>query len=114
MYHGFVPPCQEVWSPGALKYARKLPTGHLSPRPKPGVERKSGSLTIVITKPATESLPADDLTGCAPDFLVRFDQPVAEALVVTFFVIVNQKVANGVAQGLFSEKNHTVPALLLY
>ena len=61
--------------------------------PKPGAESKSGSLAIVITKQAAEWLPAGDLTGCAPDILVRFDQPVAEALVVAFFVIVSKKVA---------------------
>ena len=79
-----------------------------------GFGAESGSPAIVVPQHAAESLTTDDLTGCARRFLSRLNQSVAQPLVVSFCMIMGNELLSGVAQGTFTEENHTAKAFFFY
>ena len=70
-------------------------------------------LAVVVTQHAAQTIPAPNAAGCAPDFLARFDQPIAKSLVIPLSVKVSQELGSGLPQRLLPEEDHPVQALFL-
>ena len=60
---------------------------------------------------APEPLAAFDLAGGPPDFVARLKQSIAQSLVISFLMIMDEKLTNGIPQRILAEKNHSVETL---
>jgi hypothetical protein len=69
---------------------------------------------MVIPQHATESLTACDLAGSAAYFIARFDDPIAEPLMVSFGMIMGNEFLSSVTQRSVAEENHAVKAFFFY
>ena len=84
-------------------------------RPSAGVQPRWTPLRrfpMIVPEQTTQPLSAFDLAGGIPDFFVRFKQSIAPSLMISFLMIMSQKLANGIPQRGFAEKNHSVETLL--
>jgi hypothetical protein len=68
---------------------------------------------MIVPEDATEPLETLDATGTLAHIVLGSDQPVVQALVVSFPVVVNHVFAKGSMQGRLPEKDHSFQALLL-
>jgi hypothetical protein len=69
---------------------------------------------MVIPQRATESLTACDLAGSAAYFIARFDDPIAEPLMISFSMIMGNVFLSGITQRSVAEENHAVKAFFFY
>ena len=70
---------------------------HLKPR-SDTLAGKLRGITIVVLEKAAESLPALDLLTGQPNFFARFDDLVAQSLVISFAVKMRKELANRISQ----------------
>ena len=71
------------------------------------------SVAIVVTQEPAEPLAALNLALRAADFAVRIDQLIAQALVISLFVIMIEELMDRPAEHLVAEKYHSQEAFLL-
>ena len=66
---------------------------------------------MVVSQQTAEALTALDLTVVLTNFLIRLDDLVAKALAISFLVIMKKELANGAAEHVLTEKDHSRQAL---
>ncbi len=66
---------------------------------------------MIVSQQAAEALTALDLTVVLANFFIRLDDLVAKALVISFLVIVKNELANGAAEHVLTEEDHSREAL---
>src|SRR3569833_3772701 len=72
------------------------------------------SVTMVIVQHPTESRAPLNRSCVSEVIPVRFDESVAQALVIAFLVIVGDEILNGCPQRSFTEQDHSIQARFLY
>ena len=65
---------------------------------------------IVVEKQSAEPFAACDRALAGTDFILRIEQPIAQALMVPLVVIVFKELADCVVQRPFPEEDHAVQA----
>ena len=73
----------------------------------------SSRVTIVVVQQSAESFATLDLAIDATDMHVRFYQPIPQALMVPFRMIVIEELVHGSAHRLLPEEDHAIQALTL-
>jgi hypothetical protein len=76
-----------------------------------GRDRSSG-VAVVVPQQTAKPFPALDRASDLADLFTWFDDPVLQALVIAFLVVVDQELADGVSERLLAEEDHAVEQLL--
>ena len=66
---------------------------------------------MVVPQQAAESLTTLDLAEGTPYFLTRHDDAIGQSLVIAFFVVMGEELANRGPQRRLAEKNHPIETL---
>ncbi len=66
---------------------------------------------MVVSQQTAEALTALDLTLALTNFFIRLDDLVAKTLVISFLVIMKKELANGAAEHVLAEEDHSRQAL---
>ena len=66
---------------------------------------------MVVSQQTAEALTALDLTVALTNFFIRLDDLVIKALMISFLVIMKQELANGAAEHVLTEEDHSRQAL---
>ncbi len=66
---------------------------------------------MVVSQQTAEALTALDLTVALTNFFIRLDDLVIKALMISFLVIMKKELANGTAEHVLTEKDHSRQAL---
>ena len=66
---------------------------------------------MVVSQQAAEALTALDLTVALTNFFLRLDDLVIKALMISFLVIMKKELANGAAEHVLTEEDHSREAL---
>ena len=66
---------------------------------------------MIIVEQAAQPPATADAAMTTSDAIVRFDQPVTEALMVELFMIMKNELGDGAAQRLLTEEDHPIQAL---
>ena len=78
--------------------------------PSAGAHRLLRGLAVVVVEQAAQPLATADASMTTSDAIVRFDQPVVEALMIALSVIVRNEFADRSAQGLLAEEDRPIQA----
>ncbi len=62
---------------------------------------------MVVSQQTAEALTALDLTVALTNFFIRLDDLVAKALMISFLVIMKKELANGTAEHVLTEEDHS-------
>ena len=74
---------------------------------------KSGRFAVVVPQHSAQSLPAHHFTRRAANFFAGLYQPVAEPLMVTLCMKMEDEFSNGFEQSRFPEEDQPMEALVL-
>ena len=66
---------------------------------------------MVVSQQTAEALTALDLTLALTNFFIRLDDLVAKTLMISFLVIMKKELANGAAEHVLTEEDHSRQAL---
>ncbi len=62
---------------------------------------------MVVSQQTAEALTALDLTVALTNFFIRLDDLVAKALMISFLVIMKNELADGAAEHVLTEEDHS-------
>ena len=71
-------------------------------------QNASRSYAVVVSQNASESLPTFDRAILLSDVLIRINQTIPKALVVSFMVIEFHELVDRIPQGAFSEEDNAI------
>ena len=98
-----------MWEQALVDVVRAA--SHLKPR-FDTLAGKLRGITIVVLEKAAESFPIFDSTTVQPNFFPRFDDLVAQPLMISFAVKMRKELADSISQRPFTEEDHARKAFL--